>query len=91
MPTAEITMTGIKEMAIVASFIIPIVTGIVAAIKAMVPESAARFMPAVSILVGVTISLLIFGFTVPGGVVGLIIGLGATGLWEAGKTTIAGK
>jgi uncharacterized protein (UPF0254 family) len=91
MTTNELTMEAIKEIAVFASFFVPLVTGIVAAIKLALPDGAKRYMPAAAILIGMAMAMIVFGFTVPGAVAGIIIGLGATGLWEIGKTTIAGK
>jgi hypothetical protein len=81
----------IKDFAVSAAILTPIDSGVVQVIKKMLPESAARFMPACSVAIGVGLGLLVVGANVTGAIVGTIIGLSATGLYEITKTTIAGK
>jgi len=81
----------ITDLAISAAILTPIDSGLVQVIKTMAPEKVARFMPACSVAIGVGLGLLVVGANVTGAIVGTIIGLSATGLYEITKTTIAGK
>jgi hypothetical protein len=81
----------IKSLIISAIWCLPLVTGIVEVIKKAWPTLSTRFVPLISVMVGITTGLILIEATIVGGVVGLIIGLGAVGLWEFGKTTVAGK
>lgn len=81
----------IKSLITNATWCLPIVTGLVQIFKWTFPKLNTRFIPAVSIVLGIATSLLIIECTAIGVVVGIILGLGATGLWEFGKTTVAGK
>ena len=81
----------IQDIAISAAILTPIDSGLVQVIKKTLPEAAARFMPACSVAIGVGLGLLVVGANITGALVGLIIGLSATGLYELTKTTIVGK
>ncbi len=85
-----IDATNLQQLLITAAWALPLVTGIVEVVKKTVqlPE---RWTPATAVAVGVGIGLLVVAPSVTGAVVGLILGLGATGLWEFGKITVAGK
>lgn len=65
----------------------PITTGFTAAVK---PFIATRFIPLMSILIGTALGIVVIGPTGVGSLVGAIAGLGAVGLYEFGKTTVAG-
>ena len=80
----------IQKMLINAVWLLPLVTGVTEIIKRAIPIDN-RFLPIVSACIGVATGLVILELSLIGGAVGLILGLGAVGLWEFGKTTVAGK
>ena len=48
-----------------------------------------RFLPLVSVIIGIIFGLLIIGLDKIGFILGLIGGLGASGLWDFGSSTIS--
>ncbi len=86
-----IEINGLQQILVGAvGIVLPLVTGIVEIIKRTTNVDE-RFLPLTSVIVGIALGLFIIDLSVTGGVAGLIIGLGATGLWEFGKTTVAGR
>lgn len=77
----------IQELLVAMSWVTPLVIGVVAVLRATfnLPD---RFMPLCSTLVGVGAGLLVVGVSAVGGVVGVIIGLSASGLYDVGKKTV---
>lgn len=74
----------LENLAPMAIVLVPLVTGIVEVIKrATAVES--RWLPLISVAVGAGVGLLIVGLSVYGAVVGVVMGLAATGLWEFGS------
>lgn len=74
-----------------AIWIVPIVTAVVELIKKTFGICDTRYIPIISAVVGLVAGLAIVSFSLLGGLVGLMIGLAATGLFEISKTSIAGK
>lgn len=65
---------------------VPVIVALVSAIKmAGLPS---KFAPLLSIAFGVASGLLIGGVTVDAGVVGLLFGLSASGLYSGGKAML---
>lgn len=85
-----ITTETLQQAIISASILLPILTGIIAAIRQAF-NIPSRWVPLLSVILGIILSLLFMQLTVYGALIGIICGLGATGLWEFGKTTVAGK
>ena len=83
-----IDITTLQQLITQASWALPLVTGIVAVIR-QTGIVGDRWLPAVSTIAGIAVGILIIQVSITGAVVGLILGLGATGLWEFGKTTVA--
>lgn len=77
----------IQGMMVSLAVLVPIITGVVEAIKRSF-ELDARYLPLIAIGVGIAGGLVILGLSVSAGVVGLVAGLAATGLYEAGKNTV---
>lgn len=65
----------------------PLTTAFTGAVKGFIDT---RFIPLVAVLIGVILGIVVIGLTVLGGLVGAIAGLASVGLYEVGKTTIAG-
>ena len=82
---------AIQNLLVTAIWLLPLVTAVTEIIKRALPGLDTRYIPVVSSIVGVVAGLFILELSLIGGVTGLILGLGATGLWEFGKTTLAGK
>ena len=74
-----------------AAWMTPVVTGLVQVIKTAVASDITRWVPLISVVLGAGLGALIIGTSVAGVLAGVIVGLGAVGLFEFGKTTIAGK
>lgn len=87
-----IESTSVQQLIVTAVWALPLVTGLVEVVKRALGEKLpTRFVPLLSVAVGAIVGLLVIQLTVTGAVVGIVLGLGATGLWEFGKTTIAAK
>lgn len=85
--TAEI----IADLLIKMAWAIPLTSGLVQAVKVVLKlDENPRWIPLVALVIGVTLGVLIVGFTAVGAVVGLVLGLSSVGLYEFGKTTIVG-
>lgn len=73
--------------------LIPLVTGLVQGIKMLMPERAFKWCPFISIAVSILLSLLFTnsdnGYNMQQAISqGLIVGLGASGLYSGLKTTV---
>jgi hypothetical protein len=88
-----IDLEKVKIILVVVPFLTAIVVGLVQAIKTIFNNSEAikRYAPAISVAFGLAIGLVFIEASAIGGLMGVIIGLAASGLWDFGKTTIAGK
>ena len=76
-------------MTITAALLVAIVIGLVEAIKRV--GLSARWLPLVSLALGVSLSLTVLEPGRLGIVTGLVIGLTAVGLFSAGKNTLTVK
>lgn len=77
-------ITQLQNIGPAAVVLVPLVTGVVEVIKRTSPVTS-RFLPLISVAVGLVLGLLVFGLSVFGAVAGVTIGLAATGLWEFGN------
>lgn len=67
--------------------LIPIVLGLTQAIKSILGESlSGKWAPVISLGSGVVLGLLVVGLDRTGAIVGIVIGLSASGLWSAAKS-----
>jgi len=81
----------ISELLVTAMWATPLVTGLVQVIKVTLGlENSPRWIPLTAVGVGLAVGLVAVSFSVAGGVVGVILGLGSIGLYEFGKKTIVG-
>jgi len=71
----------------IAAIITPVITGLTAVVR-KVFNVADRFVPGVSVVLGLAGGLILVELSIFGGLVGIISGLAATGLWEFGKNTV---
>lgn len=67
----------------------PIILGLTQAVKNAWKGLPAEFVPVVSCVLGVLTGLVLVGMSVTGGLVGLVVGMSAVGLWEVAKTTVS--
>ena len=67
-------------------FLIPAVTGIIHFSKDLLPDDYKKYAPLISILTGMILSTLVLGASRTGILVGIIIGLSASGLWSTIKS-----
>jgi len=74
----------LQNLAPLAIVLVPLVTGIVEVIKRATAIET-NWLPLISVAVGSLVGLLVVGVSVYGAVVGVIMGLAATGLWEFGS------
>jgi len=80
----------LQDVLLKSSWLLPLVVGLVEVAKEAV-KIPARFLPLASVLIGLVVGLIVIQLSVIGGVAGVVLGLGGVGLWEFGKTTVAGK
>ena len=86
-----IDLAVLQQLLTTAAILIPVTTGIVTVIRmALALEDKPRFVPLISLVIGTGLGLLFIQQTALGALVGVIVGLSSSGLWEFGKTTIAG-
>lgn len=82
----------IQDLLVTSSWALPLVVGLVEVIKrALAKKLDARYLPLISIIIGLAVGLVAIKLSIAGGIVGVILGLGGVGLWEFGKNTVAGK
>ncbi len=87
----SISEKEIIELAVSASWLIPLTTALVEVVKRTIQRDITRWVPIISILFGIASSLVVVSNSPIGVVIGLMVGLSACGLYEVGKTTIVGK
>ena len=83
-----IDINTLKELMITALWASPLVLAVVEAVKRTFPDIDKRYLPAVSALIGIVVALLVIDLSIIGAVVGLMLGLSSTGLYEIGKNTL---
>lgn len=79
----------IQTLLIQVSFFSPIVIGLVAV--ARMSGVPSRWLPLASLIIGIIFGLLFIGLSLIGALCGIALGLAAVGLYEFGRTTVAGK
>lgn len=76
------------QMELVNLSIVPIVVGLLEVLKKAIKVDN-RFLPAISLLVGIAINLsVIGGVSVQSVLGGIILGLSASGLYDAGRSVV---
>lgn len=74
---------------IVGSMIlVPIVTGLTSVAKMALNLQSTRFIPLIAVVLGAFLGTVFVQMNILGAMVGIVVGLASTGLWEFGKTTI---
>ncbi len=86
-----IDITTIQELLIAAAWLVPVITGLVQVIKGSFEAFPTRLVPILSIAVALVLSSVVLGFSMTGVFAGLIFGLTASGFYDLGKKTVAGK
>lgn len=86
----KIDMTGLMNMFnSYMVLLVPVITLVTAKLKQYIPdEHRKRWTPALSLAVGVALSILLIGRTIEAGIVGVLFGLSASGLWSNVKTPL---
>lgn len=84
-----IDATTIQELLVTFAWLTPILVALVRVIRVTF-KVADRYVPGVSVLVGIAGGLLFVGLTPLGAAVGVILGLTASGLYDVGKKTVLG-
>lgn len=72
----------LNQLAINASWLLPIVTALVQVVKKATPKLDNMYTPIIAIVIGIGAGLLLIELSVTGAVIGLILGLSGTGLYE---------
>lgn len=85
-----IGIESFQNLLVAAVILVPIVTGLTGMVKSALDLQSARFIPLIAVLIGTGLGLLIVQLSIVGGVVGAVVGLSSVGLYEFGKTTVAG-
>lgn len=80
-----------NELAIASLPLAALITAVVAMIRSTFAIESGRFIPLIACIVGALFGFLLVQASGLGAIVGLALGLASTGLYEFGKTTIAGK
>jgi hypothetical protein len=87
-------ITTINAAITAAALLMPIATGCTAVIRTALSSPTKpfpdRFVPLLSVIVAVTLSMLFFEPTMFGALAGFVCGLAGTGLYEFGKKTVLG-
>lgn len=73
-----------KELLGAAAILTPIVTGLTQVIKVSCGLTDGRFVPLIAVILGLALGVLVIQMSVFGGLVGVVIGLSAVGLYEVG-------
>lgn len=73
-----------------AVILVPIVTGLTGVVKMALGLTSAQFVPLIAVLIGTCLGILVVQASITGAIVGLVVGLSSVGLYEFGKTTVAG-
>ena len=81
----EILTQALNQSVTLAAILIPIILGVVEAVKRMGVPS--KYSAAVAVVVGVGVSILLSGVTTVSIFVGVLLGLSASGLWSGTKAT----
>lgn len=84
-----IDIDALQALLVRSVFLLPIFVGLVQVVKTstLVP---ARFLPLVAVVLGAGFGWVVLGASVTAAIVGIALGLASVGLYEFGKTTVAG-
>jgi len=80
------TPENLQNLLKAAAPLAPILTAVVQAVKPALPFEK-KYMPTFSIVLGAVAGLLVVELSVTGGLVGVTLGLAATGVYEFGKNS----
>lgn len=81
-------IVSLQDLMIAAGILTPFLNGIIAIARNWIAdELEPRYIPIISVLAGVVLSLLLIQLSTLGFIVGLAVGLASTGLYELGKNT----
>lgn len=86
-----IDVNTIQELLIAAAWLVPVITGLVQVIKGAFENFPPRLIPVLSLVVGIILGSVVLGFSITGVFAGLVFGLTASGFYDLGKKTVAGK
>jgi hypothetical protein len=87
-----IDINTMEQLLLNAAWIVPVITGLVQVIRVATNNALyERYLPALSVVIGVILGIVVIGVGVPGIIAGLIFGLSASGFYDLGKKTIAGN
>lgn len=86
-----IDINTIQELLIAAAWLVPVITGLVQVIKGAFETFPARLVPVLSLATGMVLGAVVLGFSMTGVFAGLVFGLTASGFYDLGKKTVAGK
>lgn len=78
------------ELVLFGFALVPIITGLTEVVKRAV-KLEKRFVPLVAVLLGVILMVGLNGFTPESITEAIVAGLAASGLWDLGKKTVAGR
>ena len=89
----ELNLDNLRQLLVTVSTVIgagvPIITALVQVVKMTFGNKLdTRYIPAISLALGTIGGLAAFSFTWPGLIIGFLVGLAATGLWEVGNRTV---
>lgn len=84
------TPENFQKLIKAAAPLAPVLTAVIQAIKPALPFDK-KYMPTFSIVFGAAVGLLVVELSVTGGLVGVTLGLAATGVYEFGKNSGFGK
>ena len=88
----QIDNTLIEQILVSASWIVPVITGLIQVIKIATNNAIyERWLPGLAVVIGGILGGLVIGWTVIGVLAGVIFGLASSGLFDLGKKTVAGK
>lgn len=79
----------IQELLVTMAWVTPVLIALVGVVRSTFGV-ADRYVPLLSVLLGAGAGLLLVGLSAVGAVVGVIIGLSASGLYDVGKKTVLG-
>lgn len=86
-----IDINTIQELLVTAAWLVPVITAMVQVIKTAWATLPDRFVPLLSVVVGVVFGIVFIGWGLTGIFAGLIFGLTSSGFYDLGKKTLAGR
>jgi hypothetical protein len=88
----QIDINTMQELLVAGAWIVPVITGLIQVIRVASGNAIyERFLPLLSLVIGAVLGGLVIGWSVIGILAGVIFGLAASGFYDLGKKTVAGK